>query len=61
MHLQEWTSMCDLVLIGDLIQSSAVRDLDSQGQQLMESLQSFECTVSQALKHSWLDVSAEPS
>ncbi len=53
MHLQAWTTMCDLVLIGDLLASSGVRDLSSDGQQLKRSLQASELTVQEALDHAW--------
>lgn len=45
--------MSDLVLIGDLIASSGVLDLSLHGQQLMQSLQTSELTVQQALDHAW--------
>ena len=53
MYLKVWTPMCDLVLIGDLIESSGVHDLSLHGEHLMQSLQASELTVQQALDHAW--------
>lgn len=50
---QSWTTMCDLVLIGDLLASSGVDELSTDGQQLKNSLQASECTVQEALDHVW--------
>ena len=51
MYQQAWTSMCNLVLIRDLLASSGVHELSIDGQQLQKSLQASECTVQEALDH----------
>ena len=53
MYQQAWTTMCNLVLIGDLLASEAsgVDELSIDGQQLKNSLQASECTVQEALDH----------
>ena len=54
MYDQNWTAQHDLVLVGDLIQSCGIPDVDAQGQDLMRAVQAKEMTASMALQHPWL-------
>ena len=54
LYVRKWTVQHDLVLVGDLLQSCGILDLDAQGQDLMKAMQAGELTTSMALQHPWL-------
>lgn len=54
LYSRKWTAECDLILVGDLLQSCGISDLDAQGQELMHAMQAGTMSTTQALQHPWL-------
>ena len=48
------TGEYDLILVGDLLESCKLPELDGQGQELMHAMQAGSVSAGQALQHPWL-------
>ncbi|KAL0034364.1 hypothetical protein WJX77_011114 [Trebouxia sp. C0004] len=54
LYSHKWVAEYDLILIGDLLESCKLPDLDAQGQELMHAMQAGTMSAGQALQHPWL-------
>ena len=50
----KWVAEYDLILVGELLESHKLPDLDAQGQELMQAMQAGNMSAAQALQHPWL-------
>ena len=54
LYTQSWSSSCDFMLVGDLIEACHVRNLDDQGIELKHCMQAGQCnTAASVLEHPW--------
>ncbi|KAL3139897.1 hypothetical protein ABBQ38_004191 [Trebouxia sp. C0009 RCD-2024] len=54
LYSHKWVAEYDLILVGDLLESCKLPDLDGQGQELMRAMQAGNVLAGQALQHPWL-------
>ncbi|KAA6419341.1 MAG: hypothetical protein FRX49_10740 [Trebouxia sp. A1-2] len=54
LYSHKWVAEYDLILVGDLLESCKLPDLDGQGQELMRAMQAGNVSAGQALQHPWL-------
>ncbi|KAL3147117.1 hypothetical protein ABBQ38_015072 [Trebouxia sp. C0009 RCD-2024] len=54
LYTRKWKAEYDLILVGDLLESCSLPDLDGQGQELMHAMQAGSMSAGQALRHPWL-------
>ena len=51
MYSHKWVAEYDLILVGDLLESCKLLDLDGEGQELMHAMQAGSVSAGQALQH----------
>ncbi|KAL0018008.1 hypothetical protein WJX77_012738, partial [Trebouxia sp. C0004] len=54
LYSHKWVAEYDLILVGDLLESCKLPDLDGEGQELMHAMQAGSVSAGQALQHPWL-------
>ncbi|DBB05864.1 TPA: hypothetical protein ACH3X3_009873 [Trebouxia sp. C0006] len=54
LYSHKWVAEYDLILVGDLLESCKLLDLDGEGQELMHAMQAGSVSAGQALQHPWL-------
>ncbi len=55
LYSRSWKVADDLMLIGDLMNSCEIPDMDDQGKDLMHAMQAGQMSAGKALQHEWLD------